>query len=166
LHEMISFRILFVSCRSWAPLWRPLTPATNTERGIAACVADLLEEEDPSDPRIPWNPLLREFVGHLGNEEMERLGLVFQNPVLRQACDPLASRSRFGDLISNQTALACHAVHHAHAGRQVYGVSPGLAALLRATELRGLTCDDLRLPFAHLVELGAELEPKLRGLLA
>ena len=40
-----------------------------------------------------------------------------------------------------------HALNHNRTGRRVYTVSPALAEQLHHTELRGLSCEDLRLPY-------------------
>jgi hypothetical protein len=47
--------------------------------------------------------------------------------------------------------LAWHLVAYARAGKWLYQVSEGLAQKLRYTDLRSLTCDDLRLPYPAIL---------------
>lgn len=63
-------------------------------------------------------------------------------------------------------AVHWHLLEFHRAGRHAYEVSPGLAEKLAHTELRGLTAEDLRLPFPAIsihVPLAARLELDGRG---
>lgn len=48
------------------------------------------------------------------------------------------------------TEVAYHITAHQRHGSRVYDVSPGLAQKLKDTELRGLHCSDVRLPFPSI----------------
>lgn len=53
--------------------------------------------------------------------------------------------------ITNVTGhMHYHMAVHRMAGQKVFDMSPGLAEKLRSTELRGLTADDLKLPFPSI----------------
>jgi hypothetical protein len=52
--------------------------------------------------------------------------------------------------ISTQLVVAWQCVRYENAGRRTYTVGQGLGRQLLATELRGVRCDDLRLPYATI----------------
>lgn len=74
--------------------------------------------------------------------------------------------------LEEEFATTCHQVwavnNHEAEGRQTYQVSPGLAQRLLLTELRGLRCGDLRLPYRALYieidpALGFEIPNRITG---
>jgi len=100
-------------------------------------------------------------------DEGWRLDALLRDPDLptyaREAADrrreAVTAKEFMNDIIHRATMLWQMAMHD-RAGTQWYEVSSGLAARLRHTELRGLDCDDLRLPFEAiglLVPTSAEL---------
>jgi hypothetical protein len=76
-------------------------------------------------------------------KEIEAWFLARYNPMLGR---DLADRSMLGDIRSMLHKCYQMACHQAH-GKRVFAVSPGLADKLAHTELRGLSTDDVRLPY-------------------
>lgn len=100
-------------------------------------------------------PLHEELLGnvhHLVLEMLRRQKNKFsmqeltQNPQFTGVLSPLCVRQSMVQLHTTGH-MQYHVAAHRMAGRKTYDVSPGLAERLRHTELRGLTADDLVLPF-------------------
>jgi hypothetical protein len=106
--------------------------------GLAAVLADVSRAIDET-------PV--ESYGHcLYNEHAQRMMLTF----LKMAERSGASReSLIGPAIA-QFGVAYHMLSFAKHGRHTYRVSDGLATQLALTELRGLKCEDLKLPHSSL----------------
>lgn len=58
--------------------------------------------------------------------------------------------STCGFAAQSMSEIAYHGLSHERIGKRVYDVSPGLAEKLKYTELRGLTSEDMRLPFPSI----------------
>lgn len=106
------------------------------------------------------------------NREIEAWVMTTYNRMLGK--DPF-SQDLLGDARS-MLAKTYHMLIHVHTGKHVFTVSPGLADNLRDTELRGLSTDDIRLPYdalyiqvpkeaeLYLANIGANTKPSVEGI--
>ena len=85
----------------------------------------------------------------------QKVMLYLSSVVLALGIEDLESMR--GELMT-QMLMAWQLVRHEDAGKRVYVVSPGLQRRLLATELRGLRCGDVRLPYPCVY---VEVDPAL-----
>lgn len=94
--------------------------------------------------------LVHQLIDYLLAEQADpySYGRLMQDPRVGALARLLTTEMRqANDNVLMTFQLTYHAASHARAGKRVYEVSPGLGEKLRYTELRGLSTDDLRLPY-------------------